>query len=234
MTTKLKEVDLVVCLDSSACETTRLWMTGSLRGIVNCDLTVKMLNDPVHSGDAGGIVPETFRICRHLLNRLDSPKDGSMIEEFNVKIPESRIKEAKELSSLFGKLAYSHYPWLPGTLPVTEDVTELLLNRTWRPCLAVTGADGLPEISKAGNVLRISTSLKLSIRLPPTLKSEPTGLKVKEILEKDPPYGAEVKVSNVVCADGWNANDYPPKFHELISNASKVFDLVNKIEYLQK
>ena len=47
---------------------------------------------------------------------------------------------------------------------------ELVLNRTWRPMLAVTGADGLPPPASAGNVLRPKTRLVLSLRLPPTVE----------------------------------------------------------------
>ena len=47
---------------------------------------------------------------------------------------------------------------------------QLLENQCWRPALAVTGASGLPDPSIAGNVLRPKTSLKISIRLPPTIK----------------------------------------------------------------
>ena len=46
---------------------------------------------------------------------------------------------------------------------------ELLLNRTWRPALSITGADGLPPLESAGNVLRPETALKLSLRVPPTV-----------------------------------------------------------------
>ena len=46
--------------------------------------------------------------------------------------------------------------------PMADDLTELVLNRTWRPALSVTGVDGMPPLSSAGNVLRPHTSVKLS------------------------------------------------------------------------
>jgi len=49
-----------------------------------------------------------------------------------------------------------------------RDLGELVPNRTWRPMLSVTGADGLPAPANAGNVLRPRTQLVLSLRLPPT------------------------------------------------------------------
>jgi len=52
----------------------------------------------------------------------------------------------------------------------------------------VLGADGLPPTKIAGNVLRSETRLKIAMRIPPTLDSVKAGNKLKEILEKDPPY----------------------------------------------
>ena len=52
---------------------------------------------------------------------------------------------------------------------MANDPLELLLNRTWRPMLSYTGQAGLPDLVQGGNVLRPKTSLKLSLRVPPTL-----------------------------------------------------------------
>ena len=67
-----------------------------------------------------------------------------------------------------------------------------MLNRTWRPALAVTGADGLPPLANAGNVLRPQTTLKLSLRLPPHVDADAATRALKALLESDPPYGAKV------------------------------------------
>jgi acetylornithine deacetylase/succinyl-diaminopimelate desuccinylase-like protein len=222
MKTTLKEVDMVICLDSGAADTKTLWMTSSLRGIVNLDLKVAILKDPVHSGDAGGIVPETFRICRALLNRLEDAKSGKMIEALHVPIPESRVKEAAHLAEELGSKLYTCYPFVAHALPQDTNMAETLLNRCWRPTLAVTGADGLPSISNAGNVLRSSTTLRLSIRLPPTLQAKPTSEMIKQLLMKNPPYGADVTISNVSPSDGWNAKDFPPALHSALNKVSQV------------
>ena len=229
MKTTLQNVDMVICLDSGAAETERLWMTSSLRGIVNLELKVSILKDPVHSGDAGGIVPESFRICRALLNRLEDPKTGKVTEQLHAKIPETRQREAEQLGALFGDKIYTCYPFVEHAQPMDMNPAQVHLNRTWRPCLAVTGAEGLPHIAQAGNVLRSSTTLKLSIRLPPTLKAVEAAEVVKQILIKDPPYGAEVTVSGISPADGWNAQDFPPAFHAALDKISKVKDVGRSI-----
>jgi acetylornithine deacetylase/succinyl-diaminopimelate desuccinylase-like protein len=52
------------CLDSGAFDYEQLWITSTLRGICIIDMTVQVGVDSYHSGEVGGIVPETFRIVR--------------------------------------------------------------------------------------------------------------------------------------------------------------------------
>jgi hypothetical protein len=63
-------------MDSGALDYEQLWMTSSLRGICILDLTVEFGTIGYHSGETGGIIPETFRIVRELLNRLDNSLTG--------------------------------------------------------------------------------------------------------------------------------------------------------------
>jgi acetylornithine deacetylase/succinyl-diaminopimelate desuccinylase-like protein len=228
--TKLQKIDYVFCLDSGAASKDRLWMTSSLRGIMGFNLTVKVLNDPVHSGDAGGIVPESFRICRILLDRIKS--NGKMLDDLYVKIPESRLEEAKDLCAFVQGQVHQFYPLLPGVKPESEDPNELLLRRTWQPSLAVTGAEGLPSIEKAGNVLRTYTTLRLSVRIPPNVDAKKVSAKIVETLTKDPPYNAEVKVECIDASDGWNAADFTPEFKDALNKISKVQFYVTPLGYL--
>ena len=66
----------------------------------------------------------------------------------------------------------------------------MVLNRTWRPQLAVIGMDGYPAPGDAGNVLLPYSTAKLSLRTPPTLDAEAAVQALKQTLEADPPYGA--------------------------------------------
>ena len=73
------DVLLVAGLDSGCGNYDQLWVTTSLRGLIGGTLTVEMLTEGVHSGNASGIVPSTFRIARRLLNRLDDPETGRLL-----------------------------------------------------------------------------------------------------------------------------------------------------------
>ena len=202
---------LVVALDSGAGDYERLWMTTSLRGMAAGTLEVKVLREGVHSGDASGVVPSSFRIARMLLDRIEDPQTGRiLIDSFHQATPPSRAQQALDFANIVGDAVFSKFPWHGETAPMgpsatAEERAALALARTWSPTLSITGADGLPPIGSAGNVLRPSTRLKLSLRLPPGVDSTARTADLKRILETDPPYGASVVFEPEHAADGWHA-----------------------------
>jgi acetylornithine deacetylase/succinyl-diaminopimelate desuccinylase-like protein len=197
---------LVVCLDSGCGNYDQLWCTTSLRGLVSGNLTVQVLKEGVHSGDGSGIAPSTFRILRALLSRLEDEETGEILpREFHVTSPQRRVDEAAALAGILGKDVYEKLPFLEGVKPVASGNLDLILNRTWRPMLAITGAAGLPPLENAGNVLRPMTSVRVSLRVPPTCDVKVAGARLKDLFESDPPYGAHVLFDLQQCASGWNA-----------------------------
>ncbi len=221
---RIGEPSLVICLDSGCANYDQLWVTTSLRGLAGGTLRVKVLDEGVHSGDASGIVPSSFRILRQLLSRIEDENTGRIIPDvFYVDIPAERLQQAQKTASILGQDAYSRYPWAGGTQPMTHDVAEMLLNRTWRPTLSVTGAEGFPELANAGNVLRPQTALKLSIRIPPMVDAARAQSRLKEILERDPPYGARIEFEDEPAASGWAAPDTKPWLQRTLDEASKSY-----------
>ncbi len=222
---KIGKPSLVVCLDSGCGNYDQLWCTTSLRGLAAGNLTVKVLKEGVHSGDASGIVPSSFRIARHLLSRLEDPATGRIIPaDFHVAIPEQRKQQAAVCAKVLGPNSTARFPWAKDTMkPMAEDLTEAVLNRTWRPFLSTVGASGLPALENAGNVLRPQTTLKLSLRVPPTGDAEKFTQNMKRILEQDPPYGAEVTFTPESAANGWNAPALAPWLGEAAERASQAF-----------
>jgi acetylornithine deacetylase/succinyl-diaminopimelate desuccinylase-like protein len=213
-------VGLVIALDSGAGNYDQLWVTTSLRGLVNGTLRVDVLSEGVHSGDAGGVVPESFRIARQLLDRLDDSRTGAVKPaEFACEIPNDRFDQARQAAQILGDTVWKRFPL--SAQPVTRDPVELILNRTWRAALAVTGADGLPSPESAGNVLRPRTALKLSLRLPPLVNGERAAEAMKRMLERDPPYSASVSFEYDSAATGWNAPASAPWFAKSIDTASQ-------------
>jgi len=212
---------LVICLDSGCGNYQQLWNTTSLRGLIGGTLIVEILTEGVHSGDAGGIVPCSFRILRQLLDRIDDPETGLVqTNGFNVTIPENRKAQARLAAGVLGEKVYSKFPFVQTARPVSEDPAELILNRTWRPALAITGAGGLPAITDAGNVLRPQTSVKVSLRIPPTCDAEKASKILQELLQTDPPYGTRVSFTPDWEAAGWHAPEMAAWLEETIDQAS--------------
>ncbi|MGN2244768.1 M20 family metallopeptidase [Frateuria sp. GZRR33] len=213
---------LVVCLDSGCGNYDQLWLTTSLRGMTGGELTVQVLEEGVHSGDASGVVPSSFRILREILSRLEDPATGKIKpEELYVEIPAQRIEQARRSTEVLGEAVYDKFPFVEGMQPVTTDLVELVLNRTWRPQLAVTGVGGMPALESAGNVLRPFTAVKLSLRVPPTLNGAKAGKFLKELLEKDPPYGAKVSFKLEKDGSGWNAPQLSAWLEKAVAEASE-------------
>jgi acetylornithine deacetylase/succinyl-diaminopimelate desuccinylase-like protein len=218
---RLGQVDLVVCLDSGCATYDTLWLTTSLRGLVGGTLTVRIVEEGMHSGAAGGIVPSSFRIMRVMLDRIERATDGAvLLQSANVEVPEHRRREAASTAALLGRGVYERIPLVDGARPAIEDHTEALLAKTWRPSLSYVGIDGVPPTAKAGNVLRPSTSLKLSLRVPPTADAEAVRSELISVIEDDPPYGAQVSFGDSEGATGWNAPDLAPWLQAALSRAS--------------
>jgi acetylornithine deacetylase/succinyl-diaminopimelate desuccinylase-like protein len=219
---RLGDPSLVICLDSACLDTERLWVTTSLRGLVGGTLRVEILQEGVHSGEASGVVPSSFRIARQLLDRLEDPRTGLvLVPDMHVPIPADRVAEAaKTASELPGPIG-SHFPFVPGAVPAVTDPAEQLLARTWHPALSVTGADGWPPTNSAGNVLRPYTALRLSFRIPPGADPEACSAAVKATLEADPPYGARVTFTPGGAGPGWNSPPFAPWLQTALEQASE-------------
>ncbi|WP_341917292.1 M20 family metallopeptidase [Polaromonas sp. YR568] len=230
--TRLGDVGLVICLDSGAGNYDQLWLTTSLRGMASGVLKVEILTEGVHSGDASGLVPSSFRIMRQVLDRLEDSKTGTLLpQSFHCEIPAERLAQAKATAQILGDQIYKRFPWAHYdcggatmfALPTTTDPVEALLNRTWKPTLSVTGADGFPEMGNAGNVLRPYTAFKLSLRLPPLVDAAGAVQELKALLEDNAPYQARVTFESAGGATGWNAPATSPWFEQALNEASQAF-----------
>jgi acetylornithine deacetylase/succinyl-diaminopimelate desuccinylase-like protein len=214
--------DLVVCLDSGCGNYDQLWLTTSLRGIAMGNLTVRVLTEGVHSGDASGIVPSTFRIARSLISRIEDEATGTMkLDELFAQVPPDRLEQARVSAKILGDDVYAKMPFAGAAKPMASDLTELVLNRTWRPQLAVTAMEGYPLPKDGGNVLLPYSTVKLSVRLPPTCDAAKATAAIKAKLEADPPYGAEVSFDAEDGQGGWNAPSLAPWLEASLKKASE-------------
>lgn len=228
--TRLGDVGLVICLDSGAGNYDQLWLTTSLRGMASGTLKVQVLTEGIHSGDASGLVPSSFRIMRQVLDRLEDSATGRLLPaSFHCEVPAERLAQAQATAAILGDEVYKRFPWAhydcggstTFALPTTTDPVQALLNRTWTPTLSVTGAEGFPALKDAGNVLRPYTVFKLSLRLPPLVDAAQAVAEMKALLEDNAPYQAKVTFESGGGATGWNAPDTLPWFEQALNASSQ-------------
>lgn len=219
----LGDVRFMVCLDSGALTYDRLWVTTSLRGIVNVAVTVGVLSRGQHSGAVSGVAPSSFRLLRQLLERVEDSRTGDiLIDELIAEIPDAHVEAARATAEEFGDVTVADLPLLDGVAPMGASAAERILRSTWYPTLSVVGMGGVPEPEIAGNVLRPFTSAVLSFRLPPTTDSTDAARAIVSTLAADAPEGAAVDVELIQAADGWMAPPLEPWLDDALSEASRV------------
>ncbi len=221
LTARIGKPSLVVCLDSGCGNYDQLWCTTSLRGMIGGNLQIDVLDEGVHSGDASGVVASSFRLLRQLISRIEDEKTGTIrLPELHASIPAARIEQASRAAEVLGDEVYARFPFVDGMQPMSQNLAELILNRTWRPALSITGMDGIPSLDSAGNVLRPYTSAKLSLRIPPTVSGKHAAAALKHAISQDPPYGARISLKLEKDSSGWNAPDMSEWLTQSINSAS--------------
>lgn len=128
------------------------------------------------------------------------------------------------MANLSGETMHKKYSYVEGGVPMNADnLPEMYLNNTWRPNLSITGAAGLPDVSVAGNVVRQSTSVKLSMRLPPSKNPAEAEAKMLELLTTNVPHNAKVTAKGGHRGQGWCMKDLPDWFNTSMKQAGAEF-----------
>ena len=215
--------DLVIVLDTGGIDYDRLWVTESLRGIVAGTLSVKVSSVGVHSGHGSGVMPSSFRLARQLLSRIEDENTGEIKPEWlHIEITDKMREQATKIIEMNSE-STDDFPLLDGVQKQVNDPLDIFLTMNLSPSLSIIGADGIPSIQDAGNVLRTNTDLKISIRTPPGISAEKVAVKVQELLEKDPPNGAHVSAKMTEVADGFLSPELPEKLSDMLTKSGKKF-----------
>lgn len=139
----------------------------------------------------------------------------------DVEIPANRYKELTDLAKEKGEESLKSFEIVGNLQKVNGNILDSLILNGWKAQLAVTGIDGLPAPVTAGNVMLPFTEAKLSIRLPPTKNAEEAKDYIVKKLTENPPYNAQVTVSNAISGQGFNAPEYPPILNKVLEEASQ-------------
>jgi len=221
LTDHLGDPNMVVVMDSGGPDYEHVWMTEALRGLVSGTLSVKVSHEGIHSGNSGGSIPSSFRIQRILLDRVEDSATGRvLIPEMHAEIPQEVRDKAIALREIVGNSIWEQFPTVDSLRQASETTEDMIVAMNWEPTLSIIGADGMPPVQVAGNVLRTNTDLKLSFRIPPGVDSEVAIACAKKTLEENPPYGAEVVFTPDSCADGFQAPPLEGSVSDAIHDAS--------------
>ncbi len=200
----LGKPDLIICLDTFVPDTATLWHSTSMRGIIVADLSVAVASEGMHSGLAGGIAASSFRILRTLLDRLEDSGTGAcLLPQLHTNVPATHLEALARQASTPGRPS-DELPLLPTVRPTYDRALDQLLAQSWAPSVAYVGVDGVPATTAAGSVLRPETTVRLSIRLPPTVPAAEAAEALRTALEADPPYGADVRLTVHGAQNGWS------------------------------
>jgi acetylornithine deacetylase/succinyl-diaminopimelate desuccinylase-like protein len=219
---KIGTADVVVGLDADGRDPQYLWLSSSYRGLVNGYLTVETLPRQFHSGIGTGVIPSCMRILRILLDRIEDPKTGLVVNQILNPEPSDEVKKGCDaLAALFGD-AYLDAYGLPQNLsPVTASIREMIELNQWRAGLEVTGLTGLSPHDRAANAMAPKLTVKLSLRLPPNVDSDAATQELKRVLETNPPYGAKVTYELLDSDDGWCSRPFSRKTNAALSVSTK-------------
>lgn len=218
---RIASPDLIICLDSGCGNYEQLWVTTSLRGLISGVLEIAILTQGIHSGLGGGIVPTCFQLLRQLLNRIEDARTGEiLLADLQVAIPEERLQQAQQAADILGTEIYESLPFVEGAKPLLPQPADLMINHTWKPALTIIGMDHIPTIHNAGNVMLPQAAFKFSLRLPPTCDAQQAAVLLKNTLEANPPYQAQIRFECSDWASGWNAPPESPWLKAAINQAS--------------
>ena len=211
----------VITLDSEDRDGDRLWLTQSLRGMVNGFLTVETMPTTMHSGLATGVVPSASRIFRMLLARIENPETGHIINEIASPPLTDEFRTYAETVARDVPGFLESYDLPVGLSAAGDTLHETVANNLVRAGLEITGITGLPEAHTSGNVSVGKITTRVSVRIPPGVDPDTVATEFKRIFEENPPYGAKVTYEFQSGDWGWMAKPFTPGMAKRLSQTTQ-------------
>ncbi len=191
----LIQSDLIVVLDTENIEVGLPSITYSLRGIVAAEVTVRSAKMPVHSGMAGGALPDAAIALSQILARLFWANGPLPIPGFYDQVRTLTPAEKADFARLPAEEAAwrENYGLLPGVSFALEK-GRTIAEQTWRlPSVTVIAQQASSLASASNQVLPVAKAI-VSCRIVPDMEPEKVFQDLKKFLTADPPWGAEVTV----------------------------------------
>ena len=213
-------------LDAACSDYDRLWMTNSLRGLLEYQINIQSLdNDCSFGPESSGRVAENLFLIRKALDGVIDTTNGEIkIEQFQVKDIPKIIDEQmeKEIEVLDGKY-FDTIPLYPGVSPLKTDIKEAMINNRWKPTLNILGIDNCPKIEDNGLRCNKSIKIKVGMRLPPGINENESINALKNTINNNIYFGAKASIENIDFNQGWSLTNLSERTKTILNRASIEF-----------
>ena len=207
------QTDCLIILDSTNYDTGTPSLTTSLRGLVACDVTVKALKSPLHSGMWGGPLPDPIMALTKLLADLVDSQGMPTIPELLEDIVEPSQEEIESWKSLGmnNELFRSQSGLLPKAELFGKDWE--LLKKMWKqPSLLINSIEsGGKKI--AGNVIMDEAWARVGVRIVPNQSPQKVMGALKKYFEANCPWGLTIEIKEDTAASAWTTEIAHPIFN---------------------
>jgi len=205
--------DFIVLSDTANFDTGVPALTYQLRGIVQVDLEVKVLDHPVHSGMWGGPVPDPVQVLAALLADLRK-KDGSLnipgLYKDVAKPSKAQLKRIRKLP--FSEKKFKKEAGLEKGVKLWGEKGYSVYEQIWtRPSLTVIATES-HEFAGSSNQIVDSARARLSLRTVPNMDGRKAGKLLVEKLTHKPPYGVQVTAKVNGSTPWWTTDPDGPAF----------------------
>ncbi len=189
-------------------------LTYSLRGIGGIDVRLRALNGPVHSGMAGGAVPDPVIALAKVLASLHDDRGEIAVEGFCDDVATPSAVERASLAALTSDEEEAQFRAAMGVRAGVElvgDPAVSMWERLWlRPAFTITGIDGHP-IRGSSNQIVAEAAARISVRMAPGQDPVRALQALRAHVERHVLWGLECEITEVFtpapawqCApEGW-------------------------------
>jgi cysteinylglycine-S-conjugate dipeptidase len=204
--------DVFVLADAGQWDVGVPGITYSLRGVASCDVILRSIDGPLHSGITGGAVPDPVQAMARLLASMTDDHGMVTIEGFADGLVEPSPEERAAIADLGGERGFARAYGLRPGVAIIGDPEAPLYERIWRqPALTVIGFDAHP-IAGSSNQIVAECRARLSFRLAPGQLPDRVLAAVRRHVDSFTPWGLEVEVVAHEGSPAWTTDPSGPAF----------------------
>jgi acetylornithine deacetylase/succinyl-diaminopimelate desuccinylase-like protein len=205
--------DVIVVCDTENIDVGLPCITNSLRGIVAAQVEVQSAAMPVHSGMAGGALPDAAIALDVILARLYWKTGPLPIPHFYDRVTPMTPAERMSLAALPGDEAKwrKDFGVLPG-VKFANEVNVHLFEQTWRKPAVTVIAQEASTIKGASNQVLPKVAAIVSCRIVPAQEPDEVYEQLKAFFIADPPWGVRVTVKPLGSVRWWRTDPTGPAF----------------------